>query len=60
MTKALLIIAVAILLIVFAPFATIWALNTLFVSLAIPYTFETWAAVVILSSVVKSNVSVKK
>lgn len=60
MTKALLIIAVALLLIVFAPFATIWALNTLFVSLAIPYTFETWAAVVILSSVVKSNVSVKK
>ena len=38
-------------LIVFAPFATVWALNTLFsgLGLNIPYTFETWCAVLILS-----------
>jgi len=37
-----------ILVIVFAPFLSIWALNTLFPVLAIPYTFETWAAVILL------------
>jgi len=37
-----------ILVIVFVPFLSIWALNTLFPVLAIPYTFETWAAVILL------------
>jgi len=35
-------------LVVFGPILTIWALNTLFPALAIPYTFETWGAVVLL------------
>ncbi len=34
------------LVIIFSPFITIWALNTLFPVLAIPYTFWTWLAVV--------------
>jgi hypothetical protein len=37
-----------ILVILFVPFLSIWALNTLFPLLAIPYTFETWAAVILL------------
>jgi hypothetical protein len=31
--------------------AVIWAINTLFPDVAIPYTFETWAASVIIGSV---------
>jgi len=37
-----LLITLAVLSIVFGPVATIWALNTLFPVLAIPYTFWTW------------------
>jgi len=32
------------LLVVFGPLLGIWSLNTLFPVLAIPYTWETWAA----------------
>jgi hypothetical protein len=49
---------IAVLLI--APFVTIWALNTLFPVLAIPYTLETWFAVVVLGGVFKTSVSLKK
>jgi hypothetical protein len=48
--KTFAIIAVVLLVILLAPFATIWALNTLFPALAIPYGFDTWVAVVLLSS----------
>lgn len=42
----LLFMAVAlVLVIVFAPFLTIWSLNTLFV-LNIPYTLLTWVAII--------------
>ena len=37
-------------LIIFGPFLTLWALNTLFPVLNIPYTFETWAASAFLST----------
>lgn len=40
-----------VLAIIFFPFAVIWALNTLF-GLTIGYTFWTWLAVVVLSSVI--------
>ncbi len=40
---------VMILLVIFAPFAIIWSLNTLFVALAIPYSFWSWLAVVVLN-----------
>lgn len=56
MGKLLLIIVLAIAAIILGPIATIWSLNTLFPALAIPYTFETWAAALILfGSVVKAN-----
>lgn len=51
---------VIILLLVFVPFITIWAFNTLFPMLTIPYTLETWFAVIVLGMFFKSNVSVSK
>jgi hypothetical protein len=42
------------------PFAVIASLNTLFPVLAIPYTFWTWIAVVVITGVFKTNVNVKK
>lgn len=53
-------IALVIALIILGPLATIWAMNTLFPTLAIPYTVWTWLAVVVLGGVVKSNVTVKR
>jgi hypothetical protein len=45
--------------IVFGPFATIWSVNTLFPSLAIPYSFDTWLAVVLLGAFIRSDSTVK-
>lgn len=44
-------IVVVVLGIVFGPLAVIWALNILFPVLAIPYTFKTWLAILVLSAV---------
>ena len=49
MTKGLL-IAVMLGLVILAPLATIWSINTLF-QLGIGYTVESWLAVVWLSTV---------
>lgn len=37
-------------LLIVGPLITIWALNTLFPVLAIPYTFWTWLAMLVLTS----------
>jgi hypothetical protein len=42
--KLILGIALIVAVIVFGPLLGIWSLNTLFPVLAIPYTWETWAA----------------
>ena len=42
------------------PFITIWALNTLFPMLAIPYTIETYFAVIAMSIFFHANISYKK
>jgi hypothetical protein len=55
--KYFLIVLLVVVLLVLGPLLTIWSLNTLFPSLAIPYSLETWAAVIILGGVFKSNVS---
>ena len=62
MTKILLMLALVVLLIVLAPIATIWSLNTLFPVLAIPYSFDTWASALILGGVAggTTGVSFKK
>lgn len=57
---ALALIVIIIALIIVGPLLTIWALNTLFPALAIPFTFWTWLAVIILGGVFKSRVEVKK
>ena len=49
-----------ILVIIFGPFAMIWSVNTLFPATAIPYTFDTWVAAIVLAGVFKANVTVKK
>jgi hypothetical protein len=49
-----------IVLVVIGPLATIWALNTLFPILAIPYNIYTWAAVLVMSAFFQTKVSVKK
>lgn len=60
MLKLITAIAFVLFLVVIGPILTIWALNTLFPVLAIPYTIESWFAVVVLGAFVKSKVTVNK
>ena len=46
--KLILGIALIVIVIVFGPLLGIWSLNTLFPVLAIPYTWQTWAAYFLL------------
>ncbi len=46
--KLILGISLLIVVIVIGPLLGIWSLNTLFPVLAIPYTWETWAAFLLL------------
>lgn len=57
MSKLLLIVGVVLFMVVIGPIATIWSLNTLFPVLAIPYTFETWVAALIIGGLFKTTVS---
>lgn len=54
------VIILAVMIVIGGPLAAIWALNTLFPALAIPYTLETWLAAFIIQAVIKSEVSFKK
>ena len=58
-TNIFILLLLAVLIVLGAPLALIWALNTLFPVLAIPYTIETWAAAFIIPAAFKTNVSVK-
>jgi hypothetical protein len=58
--KYLLLILLGILVVIFSPFLTIWALNTLFTSLAIPYTLETWSAVILLGLALRGETIIGK
>jgi hypothetical protein len=58
MTKVLFLIVFGMLLIVLAPIATIWSLNTLFPALAIPMTVDTWMASLVLGGVVGGTTGV--
>jgi len=58
MTKVLFLIVFGMLLIVLAPIATIWSLNTLFPGLAIPMTVDTWMASLVLGGVVGGTTGV--
>jgi hypothetical protein len=50
--KVLILLAIVIAVAIIMPIATIWSLNALFPALAIPLTFDTWMAAIILGSVV--------
>jgi len=54
------VVVLVILLLVVGPLLTIWAANTLFPALAIPYSLETWFAVVVLGAFFRANVTVRK
>ena len=53
-------IVLIVVLVALGPILTIWAMNVLFPVLAIPYTLETWFAVVILAATLRSSVKVQK
>jgi hypothetical protein len=44
-------LALLVAVIAVGPLLSIWALNTLFPALAIPYTLETWAAMALVGGV---------
>lgn len=54
------VIALVVALIVAGPLLVIWALNTLFPVVAIPYTVWTWLAALILGATVSPTVRVKR
>jgi len=54
------IVVFAIVLVLIGPLLTIWAFNTLFPAIAVPYTLSTWFAVIILGAFFRANVSIKK
>ena len=45
-------IMLAVAFLVLGPIFVIWALNMLFPILAIPYSFETWCAVIVLAKTI--------
>ena len=48
-----------VIVIIAGPLLSIWALNTLFPALAIPYTLETWAAMALVGGLFRSSFSTK-
>lgn len=53
------ILLVAVIMVVIGPLALIWALNTLFPVLNIPFSVETWLAAFIIPASFKSEISFK-
>jgi hypothetical protein len=51
MHKEYLWLVLIVAIIIAGPLLSIWALNTLFPVLAIPYTMETWAAMILIGGV---------
>lgn len=49
-------LALALLFIILGPYCFIWALNTLFPVLNIPFNFDTWVAVVLLHAFFNSAI----
>jgi len=57
--KVFLVVAFVIALVILGPLVTIWSLNTLFPVLAIPYTFDTWCASIVLAGLFKTTITKK-
>ena len=49
----------AIISVIIGPICVIWAINTLFPSITIPYTFTTWCAAAILCNIFRVTVNKK-
>jgi len=56
----LLVIVAVIALLIAGPLIVIWSANTLFPTLAIPYTWQTWLATILLGAFFRANVTVKR
>ena len=52
-------LVLVVIVLIVGPLASIWALNTLFRVLAIPYTLETWAAMALVGGLFRSSFSIK-
>ena len=52
-------IAFIISLFIIGPFLVIWSMNTLFPSLVIPYTLETWGAIMLLGGWISGLMNTK-
>lgn len=48
---------VLLVLIIIGPILLLWSLNTLFPSLNIPYTLETWSAVVLIHGACRTTIN---
>jgi len=48
-----------VIIIIVGPLLSIWSLNTLFPALAIPYTIQTWAAVMLVGGMFRGSFSRK-
>ena len=53
-------LALIVFFIAIGPWLVIWALNTMFPALAIEFGLATWAAVIVLGTFFRANVSVKR
>jgi hypothetical protein len=53
-------IGLIVVLVIAGPLLLIWALNTLFPVLAIPYTIWTWLAALIIGGVVSPTVKIRR
>lgn len=59
MRKEYIWLALIVIVLIVGPLASIWALNTLFPVLAIPYTIQTWAAMLLVGGIFRSSFSTK-
>ena len=59
MRKEYIWLVLIVIIVIVGPLLSIWALNTLFPVLAIPYTLETWAAMLLVGGMFRSSFSTK-
>jgi len=59
MRKEYIWLVLIVIIVIFGPLLSIWALNTLFAVLAIPYTLETWAAMLLVGGMFRGSFSTK-
>ena len=60
LSTLILVVLVVVALLIAGPFIVIWSANTLFPALAIPYTWQTWLATILLGAFFRANVTVNR